>query len=69
MKGVHPLPRASHPVDGMRFSREIFSSLVDQVMAIRLMAHSPPSAGICNESLTPPWDYKYTININTQMHY
>ena len=27
--------------------------------------------GICNESLTPPWDYKYTININinTQMNY
>jgi hypothetical protein len=54
----------------MRFSREIFSSLVDQVMAIRLTAHSPPNLqGICNESLTPPWDSKYTININIQMNY
>ena len=54
----------------MRFSREIFSSLVDQVLAIRLTAHSPP---ICRayvtESLTPPWNSKYTININIQMNY
>ena len=25
--------------------------------------------GIWNESLTPPWESKYTININTQMNY
>jgi alpha-L-fucosidase 2 len=25
--------------------------------------------GIWNESITPPWDSKYTININTQMNY
>jgi alpha-L-fucosidase 2 len=25
--------------------------------------------GIWNDSLTPPWDSKYTININTQMNY
>src|SRR6185436_4678079 len=25
--------------------------------------------GIWNESLTPPWGSKYTININTQMNY
>ncbi|HYL77677.1 MAG TPA: glycoside hydrolase family 95 protein [Bryobacteraceae bacterium] len=25
--------------------------------------------GIWNESLTPPWDSKYTININTEMNY
>jgi hypothetical protein len=35
-------------------------------------AHGTQSAnlqGIWNESLTPPWDNKYTININTQMNY
>ena len=25
--------------------------------------------GLCNDSMTPPWDSKYTININTEMNY
>lgn len=25
--------------------------------------------GIWNDSLTPPWDSKFTININTEMNY
>ncbi|MFJ2043328.1 glycosyl hydrolase family 95 catalytic domain-containing protein [Paenibacillus taichungensis] len=40
-----------------------------------LVASSRPGSlpanlqGIWNEHLTPPWDSKYTININTQMNY
>ena len=40
-----------------------------------LMASSRPGClpatlqGIWNDSLTPPWESKYTININIQMHY
>jgi alpha-L-fucosidase 2 len=40
-----------------------------------LMASSRPGSmaanlqGIWNESLTPPWDSKYTININIEMNY
>ncbi|MBB3113364.1 alpha-L-fucosidase 2 [Paenibacillus phyllosphaerae] len=40
-----------------------------------LIACSRPGAlpanlqGIWNDSMTPPWDSKYTININTQMNY
>ncbi|MBB6048437.1 glycosyl hydrolase family 95 catalytic domain-containing protein [Armatimonas rosea] len=31
----------------------------------------PPATlqGLWNESLTPPWDSKYTVNINTEMNY
>ncbi|MDI4647930.1 glycoside hydrolase family 95 protein [Cohnella hashimotonis] len=40
-----------------------------------LLASSRPGSlpanlqGIWNDSMTPPWDSKYTININTQMNY
>jgi alpha-L-fucosidase 2 len=40
-----------------------------------LMASSRPGSmpanlqGIWNESMTPPWECKYTININTEMNY
>ncbi|MFD2332544.1 glycoside hydrolase N-terminal domain-containing protein [Cohnella sp. GCM10020058] len=40
-----------------------------------LLAGSRPGSlpanlqGIWNDSMTPPWDSKYTININTQMNY
>ena len=27
------------------------------------------TCGLWNDSFTPPWDSKYTININTQMNY
>jgi alpha-L-fucosidase 2 len=39
--------RVSYTVGGVRFSREIFSNPVDQVIAIRLTAHSQP---ICRAS-------------------
>jgi alpha-L-fucosidase 2 len=37
--------RIDYTVDGVRFSGEIFSSPIDQVIHIRLTAHSRQSAG------------------------
>lgn len=51
------------------------SSLYFQFGRYLLMASSRPGSmaanlqGIWNEKMSPPWDSKYTININTQMNY
>ncbi len=50
-------------------------SLLFQFGRYLLMASSRPGSlpanlqGIWNESMTPPWESKYTININIQMNY
>ena len=73
-------PAASHPTD----ERIASSSQVDdpQLAALYfqfgrylLISSSRPGTqpanlqGLWNESLTPPWGSKYTININTEMNY
>lgn len=51
------------------------ASLYFQYGRYLLIASSRPGTqpatlqGIWNDSLTPPWDSKYTININTEMNY
>ncbi|HBQ64859.1 MAG TPA: hypothetical protein DD727_08075 [Clostridiales bacterium] len=52
-----------------------FTELYFQYGRYLLMASSRPGSlpanlqGIWNESFTPPWESKYTININTEMNY
>jgi alpha-L-fucosidase 2 len=52
-----------------------FAALYFQFARYLLIASSRPGTqpanlqGIWNDSLTPPWDSKYTININTEMNY
>jgi len=52
-----------------------FSALVFQYGRYLLIASSRPGGqpsnlqGLWNESLTPPWDSKYTCNINAEMNY
>lgn len=52
-----------------------FVSLYFQYGRYLLISSSQPGGqaanlqGIWNKSLTPPWDSKYTININTEMNY
>ncbi|WP_417363077.1 glycosyl hydrolase family 95 catalytic domain-containing protein [Galbibacter sp.] len=52
-----------------------FVSLYYQYGRYLLISSSQPGGqaanlqGIWNKSLTPPWDSKYTININTEMNY
>jgi alpha-L-fucosidase 2 len=59
-------PRASDPA---------FAALVFQYGRYLLIAGSRPGGqpttlqGPWNDSLTPPWDSKYTCNINTEMNY
>ncbi len=51
------------------------AALLFQYGRYLLIASSRPGGqpanlqGIWNESLTPPWDSKYTVNINTEMNY
>jgi alpha-L-fucosidase 2 len=51
------------------------ATLYVQYARYLLIASSRPGSqpanlqGVWNESMTPPWDSKYTININTEMNY
>ncbi len=65
--------------DRIRFASQTpdpeLAALVFQYGRYLLIASSRPGGqpanlqGIWNESLTPPWDSKYTCNINVQMNY
>ncbi len=52
-----------------------FAALYFQFARYLLISSSRPGTqpatlqGIWNDSMTPPWDSKYTININTEMNY
>ena len=75
-----PSSRAAVPVDQrvQAFASggdEALAALYFQYARYLLIASSRPGTqpanlqGIWNESLSPPWGSKYTININTQMNY
>jgi alpha-L-fucosidase 2 len=75
-----PSSRAAIPVDErvQAFASggdEALAALYFQYARYLLIASSRPGTqpanlqGIWNESLSPPWGSKYTININTQMNY
>jgi alpha-L-fucosidase 2 len=75
-----PSSRAAIPVDRrvQAFASggdEALAALYFQYGRYLLIASSRPGTqpanlqGIWNESLSPPWGSKYTININTQMNY
>ena len=74
-------PRSAIPTDerlaGVAAGQQDLSleALFFQFGRYLLMASSRPGTmaanlqGIWNDSLSPPWDSKYTININTEMNY
>ena len=59
------IARVSYRVSGVRYSREIFSSPVDQVIVVRLTADQPGkvsfTAGISGAKNTPPGDETFTV--------
>jgi len=78
--GPDPFPEASTD-ERIRFSHErghddpYLAALYVQYARYLLLASSRPGSqpanlqGIWNDSNSPPWGSKYTININTQMNY
>ena len=53
-----------------RWRRSISSSDATSSSRARVPGDQPANLqGIWNDSLEPPWDSKYTININTEMNY
>jgi alpha-L-fucosidase 2 len=69
------LPTDERVRDSARMNDPSLAALYFQYGRYLLIASSRPGSqpanlqGIWNESLTPPWDSKWTININTEMNY
>ena len=70
-----PVTSASRSSRSRRRSDPALVALFFQYGRYLLIASSRPGAqpanlqGIWNDSLKPPWDRKYTVNINTEMNY
>src|SRR6202011_3838253 len=69
------LPTNQRPVKFLEGTDPQLAELYFQYGRYLLLASSRPGRqpanlqGIWNDSMTPPWECKYTININTEMNY
>ena len=70
-----PLPTDERLIRAAKEDDPVLAALVFHYGRYLLITSSRPGGqpanlqGIWNESLNPPWDSKYTCNINTQMNY
>ena len=69
------LPTNLRPAEFLKGNDPQLAELYFQYGRYLLISSSRPGAqpanlqGLWNESMTPPWESKYTININTEMNY
>ena len=54
---------------GNNSAQEALSPRIRHISSSRPGTQPANLQGIWNDSMTPPWDSKYTININTEMNY